>query len=1551
MSLVTEFSKHSENWLRDFAGREWLVQKVRESLDAPQAPRFLLITGEAGIGKSAFAAYLWQHERIPDAVHFCIGGNGGTTEPLRFIQSVAEQLSNRLPGFGQALIEAQKAFADHSVVITAIQHTESVQGGQVVGIVIQHLEIQDLPPETAFDRVVRCPLRALDEKGNSQQVIILVDALDEAVVRNSHPNIAEILAQAQDLPAQVRFILTSRPDPQVEILFARQPHIAIEAQSPENQEDIAHYLSHYLQQNEWLRQALENARWNEVRFIKDLGERGEGNFLYLSLVLPDIAAGIFNLGEDALPRGLDGYYQYLLGTRVGLEAWKEWGADLMEVLLALQGPVSLEQIAAYLGWAERQTSQRLQQVRQLLDPSLWKQKLYWRHHWSIVNFLNDRERAGAFWCDERQGHACIANFYLAAWGGLEVGLPGLQEPNKRELHSRYGLHHLTRHLADAGHERDLWSLLAATPNWLKEQARYDPSRRQYAWDLEAAISLSEQGGVERLPEVVAYSLLYATTGSQVTRVPSEMLGLMTSLGQTEQALRFAELATSPWRQSEAYVEISEQLLAHHDVAKCVEVLALARGAAMQISDEGNRASALSKVARVLDRAGKKETARSVLGDALESIASKTYGIGEALVDIAETAISIGDSDALFKLLPIAVRNEEEGSTSRGRFFCRLAVTLGKARRRDELMCFLELDPLSRISESKAFTLAWIAFGLTLAGDTESADRLFDEARSMAEHKDGYSPTLTVDDELEVAILAAKAHLGDVIDPSNILSKATRIYDFRAHQVLHEVVQVLIKNGNLEGIWSLAELLLDFRVELLCYYARESVRLEKPDEAERALKRALQAIDEFTERYYADWRNRVRILRLVVEAMVELGYGQFLEEALDVAERTKDYYGHDDYHARTQALALVAHALVRCGNKQRAQQVLVDLLQLPQSAAATVSRSEVRAWSHLMVALANSGDAKKAREAAQKAMTGAEAVGDCNYVIEELVTVAQGFAHMQDREGLVDLLSCVRRIKGGDYSRGEILIGIARAMSQIDDRPGLVKVVTAAANIHKDASPPYGTDAASFRTLVGVAPILGRTGNIDGLLHVVAAAQGIDESLGVTESRAESPRWAVYGFDRDRRARDVLAREHLADVITTVGLALTRMGETEQAGEVFSRVPWQDVLWLKRAFGWRSNDFNLSIYNTAQALALTGQVDEALRLAEYMEANTACDLVTEPDKEYLAASNGHPSRDETYLAVASAWLSGAESRFDQEETLQVAVEVVTRIEEDDNRFHGLMALSQSLANAGAHPQARQVLDTALQVAETIQDKEKQIQAVIMAAEALVRIGEISRAREILARAEDLTRGITDPDTDHYMSRLADLLVQIGEISRAREILAKAEDLARGIEHPNADYLTRLADLHVQMDETSQARELLSRAFEATKWIEIEDWKVIPLVEQARILFRINDMEEAHRVVSSALEAFQHSSYNRATDKSARMKLVRIVELLATNSDDRRRDVLVSVLRNAFQFARSRGHDEVLEYIAVFAASLSKLGVITQTWERIQAVEALFHSESHPIPHRT
>lgn len=1480
-----------------FVGRDFVFDWLEVQLRALPCG-YLRLVADAGLGKTTIAAEIAR--RYGALVHF-VNASEGVTHPDQCLKSLCAQLIARYGLPHDHLPE--RAGQDTNFLQTLLQEAAAKRG--------------DAP------------------------VLLVIDALDEADPVAAGRN---WLLLPNHLPEGVYVLLTHRPGDYTIAAAAqtRQPEpLVIAWDDPRQEGDIAAHLRRQAERPEISRALEEAAPPIAVeQFVSALQAAAEGNFMYLEYVLADIAArepGFDPLDLQGLPRGLQGYYEHFWQQmQPGAEAqdaeWEAWEIRHLPILEGLG--VAGEPVPAR--WLVEQTGLPKRTVRRIL--ANWQRFLRcerregdvstWRIiHRSFADFLAEKEEVNL-----PEAHRRVAAWYLETWGGLKAGLPGLQEPEKWDLDGGYALRYLTSHLAAAEREADLWNLLVETPTWRKAQRLHDPSLRQYARDIELAVLLGERRGIDCVPQVVAYNLLYATTVSQVTSVPSEALALMTSLGQVELALRFAELTTSPERQAKAYIKIGEELLSQGNIADCVEVLARARIAAMLIAHPGNRGSALSKMAQVLDRAGRKETAQDILSHALESIASETCGIGEAVIDIAETAISMDDSDALSRLLPIAICNEEEGSSSRGRFFCRLAITLGKGGRRDELVRFLALNPLGRISESKAFTLAWIAFGLMLAGDRETAEGLFDQARSMAEHKDDYSPSLTVGDELELAFLAAMVRLGNMTDPSDVLFKATglfdgrrqhtqyddrrehiTLYEDRQQHILDEVVQLMIQNGDLDGIRALAELpdLLEFRVELLSYYAYESAQLGESNEAEKALKRALQAINEFTERYYADWPNRVKKLRLVVDTMVQLGYSQCLEEALDVAERTQDYYGHTDYYARSLALAIVARALVRIGNNQRAQEVLLGVFQLPESTHAT--RSELRAWSGMMLALAGSGNTTMVKQAARKAMEIAETIGDCNYVIEELVAVAQGFTQIQDSQGLLNLLSCVRRIEIDDFARGEILIGIARAMAQIGDRLGLVDVITAAGSTVAD-------DTSAW-TLVGITHILAKTGYVDGLLHVVAAAQGI----------------SGYG-----------------NVLTTVGLALAQMGRFEIAEEVLSCVPWkEDISRDKLHWGAASPGYHLIIYNIAQALALTGRFDQALKLTEYMYTYNIPELDTEPDKEYLRAEDGHPSRDETYVAIAQAWLSQAESHSDQEEALRVAIETVARIERKTNRFYGLIVLSRSLAKTGKQSQAHKVLDTALQIAETFQDREEQIRAMIAAAEALVQIGEIHRACESLAKTEDLVRGIEDSKASvQALGLLAEGLVKAGEFSRAREVILDAvfrSMIVSGIlerfgsdENIVAFHVHNLiwfADLHAQMDEISQTRELLSLASEATQHIQDEYSKACLLMRQAGVHFRIGDPAQAHQIVLSALEAFTNSRYSSATFVPGRRFLQDLSKPLVENIHQWSQEALASLLLSAFQHARSRGRDEVLEHIGILATVLSKLGVATETWERIQTVEDL------------
>lgn len=341
-----------------FIGREWLVERVRTWRDDPQGPRFVLITGGAGIGKSAFAAHLWQDLHMVDAAHFCVGGWGSTVEPAQFVRNLAEQLAERLPGFAETLrsVLQEDSRRDYTIYNT-VQTGNVAAGGQVTGVKI-NIEVRTTA-RSAFDRLLREPLKRMAGPGDLR-VTLLVDALDEALTYGADDNILTLLAGAGDFPGGVRFVLTSRSDPAVlEYLEkAQAPLLTIDAHGAGNQDDIRAFLGNRWDESESLRQTGSSWGWQRERFIAEMGRRGDWNFLYLGNVLPLLSAGLVEDPEH-LPAGQAEYYRYLLASRVGKRKWEDWGADLAEVLLALQEPGSLEQIAAILGWQPRPTRQRL----------------------------------------------------------------------------------------------------------------------------------------------------------------------------------------------------------------------------------------------------------------------------------------------------------------------------------------------------------------------------------------------------------------------------------------------------------------------------------------------------------------------------------------------------------------------------------------------------------------------------------------------------------------------------------------------------------------------------------------------------------------------------------------------------------------------------------------------------------------------------------------------------------------------------------------------------------------------------------------------------------------------------------------------------------------------------------------------------------------------------------------------------------------------------------------------------------------------------------------
>jgi len=163
--------------LAHFTGREWVMAEVEEWLATSR--RVLWITGDAGVGKSALAAWLCDKRPEIAAYHFCRFGNSDRVDPRKALFSLAYQLSTQIPDYRDRLNDSP---LDKTVLETNVP--------------------------AVFDRLFVDLLNNLSPTSTPQ--VVLIDALDE--VSGSRKNeLASLIGSRFDrLPPWLRLIVTSR---------------------------------------------------------------------------------------------------------------------------------------------------------------------------------------------------------------------------------------------------------------------------------------------------------------------------------------------------------------------------------------------------------------------------------------------------------------------------------------------------------------------------------------------------------------------------------------------------------------------------------------------------------------------------------------------------------------------------------------------------------------------------------------------------------------------------------------------------------------------------------------------------------------------------------------------------------------------------------------------------------------------------------------------------------------------------------------------------------------------------------------------------------------------------------------------------------------------------------------------------------------------------------------------------------------------------------------------------------------------------------------------
>jgi hypothetical protein len=464
--------------------RMWVWQRIEAWLAEAGRPYFLL-SGPAGSGKSTLLRQLEAKElsehwgllfHLTQAwpyFHTCRTGDDSTLDPVRFLQGLAGALASRYPAYSEALTRI-----DPTTQIKVEQTVGTAgTGARVVGVSIGTLSIGELNARVAFEHVVRRPLQALCGPDFAEMILIAVDALDEAqgYASNALANLIRNFVQPEARwPAQVRWLLTSRPDPRVIHLFG-QPALDLVANA-EGNDDV------YLYAYDRLDLLADPDR---EALSRRVAGTAKGVFLYARYAL-DSAIRQIQAGQPwntlELPAGLADQYRTYLRRELaeGLTDWQQSYRPLLGCLAVSQGS----------GLTRRQLAGIVNKDLDVLSPLLTASAQYLHgaqpdgpfriDHQSFRDFLLEDAEFGI---DQSEAHRKVAAYFIEAYADEWDGCKDSYALQYTPVHLVEAMRHLLQD-ADPPTRRKL----AAQMRGLAESAGFWQSRRNAGLALESAYS-------------------------------------------------------------------------------------------------------------------------------------------------------------------------------------------------------------------------------------------------------------------------------------------------------------------------------------------------------------------------------------------------------------------------------------------------------------------------------------------------------------------------------------------------------------------------------------------------------------------------------------------------------------------------------------------------------------------------------------------------------------------------------------------------------------------------------------------------------------------------------------------------------------------------------------------------------------------------------------------------------------------------------------------------------------------------------------------------------